>query len=95
MRSQPDLGTGANSSVETIALQGDGSILIGGHFTEVDGIEQNYISRLSQSEAALQQLEAAPDGQSITWLRDGTGPVLVRGTFEGSDSLYGRRWLDS
>lgn len=80
-----DLGTGANSSVETMAIQGDGSIVIGGHFTEIDGVEQNYLSRLSQDEASLQQLSATVDGESVTWLRGGVGPILERVTFEVSD----------
>jgi uncharacterized delta-60 repeat protein len=87
-----DLGTGANGSVETMAIQSDGSIVIGGHFTEVDGIEQNYISRLSQSEAALQQLSVSTDGASVSWLGGGVGPLLERVTFEVSDSPDGS-WM--
>jgi len=38
---------GANSSVNTIALQPDGKILIGGAFTEYDGTPRNRIARLN------------------------------------------------
>ncbi len=40
-------GTGANSDVQTIALQTDGKILIGGSFTSYNGTTRNYIARLN------------------------------------------------
>lgn len=38
---------GANDSVRAIALQLDGRVLIGGNFTNVDGVPCNYIARLN------------------------------------------------
>ena len=43
-----DLGTGANYNVYGLAVQDDGKVLIGGWFTEVDGVARNYIARLNQ-----------------------------------------------
>ncbi len=40
---------GANGSVHAIALQLDGRILIGGYFTNVDGVPCNYVARLNQN----------------------------------------------
>jgi uncharacterized delta-60 repeat protein len=40
-------GTGANSTVRTIALQPDGKVLIGGNFTTYNGTSQNRIARLN------------------------------------------------
>lgn len=36
-----------NSHVQTVSLQSDGKIVIGGDFWEVDGISQNFLSRLN------------------------------------------------
>jgi uncharacterized delta-60 repeat protein len=41
-----DPGTGANSSVHTIALQADGKVVIGGSFTSYNGTSRNRIARL-------------------------------------------------
>lgn len=42
-----DAGTGPNSWVETIAVQSDGKILIGGGFTTVDGVARAGLARLN------------------------------------------------
>lgn len=41
------IGTGFNGGVNTIALQTDGKILVGGNFTNYNGINQNRITRLN------------------------------------------------
>jgi uncharacterized delta-60 repeat protein len=40
-------GTGANSTTETVAVQADGKILIGGGFTSYNGTARNRIARLN------------------------------------------------
>jgi len=40
-------GTGANNDVQTIAIQGDGKIIIGGEFTSYNGTAINRIARLN------------------------------------------------
>ncbi|MCE3008589.1 MAG: T9SS type A sorting domain-containing protein [Bacteroidetes bacterium] len=40
-------GTGANSSINTLVLQSDGKVLIGGDFTTYNGTARNYIARLN------------------------------------------------
>ena len=42
-----DIGTGFGNSVNAIALQSDGKILVGGSFTTYKGLTQNYIARLN------------------------------------------------
>ncbi|HWN95568.1 MAG TPA: immunoglobulin domain-containing protein [Methylomirabilota bacterium] len=42
-------GTGPNDRVHAIAVQGDGQIVIGGAFTEVNGTLRNHIARLTSS----------------------------------------------
>jgi len=41
------IGTGFNIGVQTIAIQSDGKILVGGNFTTYNGTTQNYITRLN------------------------------------------------
>ena len=42
-----NFGTGANNFINTIAIQRDRKIVIGGGFTEFDGAPRNYIARLA------------------------------------------------
>ncbi len=42
-------GTGASASVRALAIQPDGNILIGGLFTNVNGVALNHIARLTTS----------------------------------------------
>jgi uncharacterized delta-60 repeat protein len=78
-----DPGDGADGTVEAVALQPDGKVLIGGDFTHVDNTARNYIARLNG------------DGSLDTGFDPGTGPdsgvravavqsdtkVLIGGTF--------------
>ena len=40
-------GDGANHPINSIALQPDGKVLIGGQFTSYNGTSRNYIARLN------------------------------------------------
>lgn len=42
-----DPGTGANGTINTIALQADGKIIIGGDFTNYNGFARNRIARIN------------------------------------------------
>jgi uncharacterized delta-60 repeat protein len=42
-----DPGTGASSTVESVALQSDGKILVGGFFTTFNGVARNRVTRLN------------------------------------------------
>jgi uncharacterized delta-60 repeat protein len=42
-----DPGTGADAQVVSIAVQNDGKIIIGGYFTDYNGITQNRLARLN------------------------------------------------
>ncbi|GGG51731.1 T9SS type A sorting domain-containing protein [Epilithonimonas arachidiradicis] len=44
-------GAGANASVETLTLEANGKILIGGSFTKFNNINRNYIARLTKDGA--------------------------------------------
>jgi uncharacterized delta-60 repeat protein len=44
-----DVGLGPNSSVEAVAFQADGKILVGGWFSTFDGYSQDYVARLNHN----------------------------------------------
>ena len=56
-----NIGTGFNNYVNSISLQQDGKILVGGQFTTFNGVPQNYLIRLN------------PDGTKDTSFDIGTG----------------------
>jgi uncharacterized delta-60 repeat protein len=58
-------GTGFNDWVESIVIQSDGKILVGGNFTSFNGNERNHIARLNS------------DGTLDTGFNPGTGFNLV------------------
>lgn len=77
-------GTGLNSFVNTIVVQPDGKVLIGGGFSNVNGINRNYIARLN----ADGTLDASfnPSGTGFgnvveSLVRQPDGKVLVGGFF--------------
>jgi uncharacterized delta-60 repeat protein len=65
-----DPGNGTNGSVAMIKVQDDGKILIGGWFTEFDGVSRNYIARLNS------------DGTLDSTFNPGTGPNDIVETVE-------------
>ena len=80
---------GANSGVFSLAVQADGKMLVGGYFTTLDGQTRNYIGRLNGTDPATQSL--ACDGSTITWLRGGTSPEILRASCEATTN--GLDWL--
>ncbi len=46
-------GTGTNNSVNTIAIQSDGKIIIAGNFTSYNGTSINRIARLNSDGSSL------------------------------------------
>ncbi len=78
---------GADSFVFALAVQADGKILVGGQFTTLGGggtgtTTRNFIGRLTNTDAALQELTVENDGTTITWLRSSASPEVDRVTFE-------------
>ncbi len=77
-----------NSQISCVALQVDGSILIGGWFWTLNGQSRQCIARLTNAVACTHRL--AFDGSTIHWWRAGTGPEVWRTTFEVSTN--GNNW---
>ncbi|HON07929.1 MAG TPA: Calx-beta domain-containing protein, partial [Verrucomicrobiota bacterium] len=81
-------GTGPNGVVRTVAVQGDGKILIGGDFTEYNGTTRRYVARVN------------PDGSIDSGFNPGIGPdasvraiaiqpdgkILIGGLFRNIDN---------
>lgn len=82
---------GRTSEVKALGQQADGKILVGGRtFTTLAGQPRCRIGRLNATEPATQSLTS--DGSTITWLRGGTSPEVLRTTFE--HSADGSAWTD-
>ena len=73
--------------VNALAVQADGKILVGGIFTTLGGggtgtTTRNHIGRLTNTDAALQELTADTNGTTIIWNRSSASPEVDRVTFE-------------
>jgi uncharacterized delta-60 repeat protein len=82
-------GTGANSSVYSIALQADGKIIICGHFTSYSGTARNRIARLNADgslDTSFNPGTGVSAGGSVyvyAVLVQSDGKVLIGGDFTG------------
>ncbi|MGO8674914.1 MAG: hypothetical protein ACLQVX_03465 [Limisphaerales bacterium] len=60
---------------ESVAIQADGKIPVGGWSTELGGQPRRSLGGLNNTSAATQNLSF--DGSTIPWLRDGTSPTRI------------------
>jgi uncharacterized delta-60 repeat protein len=74
--------SGIEAFVNAIGLQSDGTILVGGLFTTLNGQPRRYFGRLLNPTAAVQSLNVNSSGTKITWSCSGATPETVRATFE-------------
>lgn len=76
-------GTGANNAVKAIAIQADGKILIGGNFTNYNGVSRNRLARLN-ADGTLDTafiVGAGANGVINTIAIASNGRVLIGGDF--------------
>lgn len=78
------------SSVNSISLQPNGKVLLGGTFTSLAGQARANLARINTTGPASQCFSFC--GSTITWLRGGTGPEVWRTAFETSSN--GVSWTD-
>ena len=84
---------GADAAVFALAAQADGKILAGGDFVTLGGggtgtTSRPSIGRLTNTDAASQELIALSSATTIIWKRSGASPEIDRATFEVStDSI--------
>ena len=78
-----NIGTGFNNQIETIAIQSDGKILVGGHFTYVDGSSHNRIMRLNTDGSVDSTLITGNgfDNGVLTIAIQSNGKILAGGYF--------------
>ncbi|MFZ1220182.1 MAG: delta-60 repeat domain-containing protein, partial [Chthoniobacterales bacterium] len=92
----------SNEGLTSIAVQSDGKILVGGHFTTIGNLSRSVFARLSNDTAALQNIVVTQN--TVTWLRGGSSPRLTRVTFElstdtvnysllGNGTAAGSNWV--
>ncbi|HQQ74445.1 MAG TPA: thrombospondin type 3 repeat-containing protein, partial [Pseudomonadales bacterium] len=82
-------GSGAGGSVNTIAIQTDGKIVIGGNFTSYNGATRNRVARLSTDgslDAGFNSGTGANDMVATTVLQP-DGKILVGGNFTQINSV--------
>jgi uncharacterized delta-60 repeat protein/uncharacterized repeat protein (TIGR01451 family) len=72
----------AGNNVDSVALQADGKIVVGGAFASIGGQPRDHFARLSNDTAALQGLTVTQT--EVTWTLHGSAPQFTRVTFESS-----------
>ena len=79
-----NVGTGANAQVNSIVIQADGKIIIGGSFTDVGGTVRNRLARLNSNGSLDTGLVSGFDnvlGFVFPMLLQSDGKLLVGGSF--------------
>jgi uncharacterized delta-60 repeat protein len=79
-----DPGTGANAPVRSVAVQPDGRIIIGGAFTQFNGVDRNYVARLNSAgplDFGFNIGTGANGLVSAVALDSADGDVLLAGSF--------------
>jgi uncharacterized delta-60 repeat protein len=76
-------GTGANGIVQTISIQSDGKILIGGDFTSYNGTGRNGIARLNTDGSLDASFNIGTGASSFVYSTSlqGDGKIIIGGNF--------------
>lgn len=86
-----DPGSGANSTVESIAIQADGKILMGGSFTAIDGVTRNYFARLNSDASLDESFSPGVDSTVNDILVEDNAQILIAGAFSEVNGVPSRR----
>ena len=91
----PGTGTnsisGVNGNVYALALQTNGQILVGGNFTAVANVPENYIARLNPDgtlDATFLNGLSGADGQVFALATQSNGRILMGGAFTSVNGVY-------
>jgi uncharacterized delta-60 repeat protein len=77
-------GAGANGAVNSVAVQSDGKVLIGGDFTTYNGTSRGHVARLNSDgslDSGFLATGAGANGAVISLLVQSDGKVLIGGNF--------------
>ncbi len=86
-------GSGANLKIQSLALQPNGKILIGGSFTSFNGTPRNRISRLNENGSLDNTFNSGTGSNGIVnslALQSG-GKILIAGDFNSYDGIVRNR----
>lgn len=75
------LDVNVSGSVAAIAVQTDGKIIIGGFFTQVNGVNRNNLARLNPNRTLDTSFNPNPNGSVYTILIQPNGSILLGGIF--------------
>jgi uncharacterized delta-60 repeat protein len=81
---------GADSSVNAIAVQADGKILLGGSFTSVAGQPRNRLARLNPDGTLDVAFDPNANDSVSSIVVQADGRILVGGRFNGPNSIGGQ-----
>ncbi len=78
-----DPGTGADSTIQTLAIQGDGQIMIGGDFTTYNGTTRTRIARIAADGSLGSGFDpgSGADAKIYTLSLQSDGAILISGNF--------------
>ncbi len=78
-----DPGTGANGNIHAVAVQSDGKVIIGGVFTNVDGVARNRVARLNTDGTVDLGFDPGTgcDNTVYAALVEPSGTILIGGNF--------------
>ena len=78
-----DPGSGLNNYTEAILVQSDGQIIIGGHFTDIDGTARNRLARLNANGSVDTTFAPGTGGNNVTYAMalQSDGKVVIGGAF--------------
>jgi uncharacterized delta-60 repeat protein len=79
-----DSSSGTNSLVETVAIQSDGKILIGGCFTSYGGVARKYLARVNSDGSLDMGFDTSngPDDYVLILTIQSDGKILIGGQFD-------------
>src|SRR5205085_2503441 len=67
--------------ISSIALQGDGNILVGGEFTNIGGQSRNSMARLDRQSGLADSFDPNPNDEVTSIVVQANGKILVGGDF--------------
>ena len=79
-------GTGANGKINTVAIQSNGKILVGGKFTSFNGNECHNIARLNSNGSFDGSFTAQTDGEVRKIKIDSDSRIVLGGDFKNVNS---------
>jgi uncharacterized delta-60 repeat protein len=88
-----DPGSGANDYIYTAVVQDDGKTVIGGYFTEFNGVESKYLTRLNQDGSSDESfmMGTGPGGSISNANLQQDGKIIVTGSFQSFNGIARNR----